>query len=131
MADFPKDLLYTKDHEWARKEGGRVRVGITQHAVDALGDVTLLNVDVAVGSNVEAGKAFGTVESVKAVSDLFAPVSGKLVEVNAALTSSPELVNEDPYTKGWMILIEADTSSQPANLMDAAAYTSFVATLDH
>ena len=89
MADFPSELLYTKDHEWARQDGARVRVGITRHAVDALGDITLVNVDTAVGGSVEAGKAFGTVESVKAVSDLFAPVSGKIVEVNPALTNSP------------------------------------------
>ena len=130
MADYPSDLQYTKDHEWARKEGNRVRVGITRHAVDQLGDITLVNVDVAVGGAVEAGKAFGTVESVKAVSDLFAPVSGKVVEINPALTNSPELLNEDPYAKGWMVVIEP-TGALRSDMMDAAAYTSFVATLDH
>jgi glycine cleavage system H protein len=130
MADHPSDLRYTKDHEWAHVEGGRVRVGITRHAVDQLGDITLVNVDVPVGGAVEAGKAFGTVESVKAVSDLFAPISGKLIEVNSALTNNPELVNEDPYAKGWMVIIES-TSGAAADLMDAAAYSSYVATLDH
>jgi glycine cleavage system H protein len=130
MADFPSDLSYTKDHEWARREGNRVRVGITQHAVDALGDVVQVNVDAAVGAAIEAGKAFGTVESVKAVSDLFAPLSGKLVEVNPALASQPELVNESPYDKGWMVVIEAADGAQ-SELMDGAAYAKFVATLDH
>jgi glycine cleavage system H protein len=130
MADYPSDLQYTKDHEWARKEGNRVRVGITRHAVDQLGDITLVNVDVPVGGAVESGKAFGTVESVKAVSDLFAPASGKVVEVNGALANSPELINEDPYAKGWMVVIEP-TGALRGDLMDAAAYTAFVATLDH
>jgi glycine cleavage system H protein len=129
MADFPIELFYTKDHEWARKEGGRVRVGISRHAVDALGDITLVSLDTRVGAMVEAGKPFGTVESVKAVSDLYAPVGGKVVEVNAALADKPEWINEDPYTKGWMVVIEAD--AVPATLMDAAAYTAYVATLDH
>jgi glycine cleavage system H protein len=130
MADFPSDLKYTKDHEWARKEGTRVKVGITRHAVEALGDITLVNVDAAVGSSVEAGKPFGSVESVKAVSDLYAPVSGKIVEINPALANSPELINEDPYTKGWMVTIEL-AGDLPSTLMDGAAYTAFVATLDH
>jgi glycine cleavage system H protein len=130
MADYPSELQYTKDHEWARKEGARVTVGITQHAVDALGDITLVNIDLAVGSTIEAGKPFGTVESVKAVSDLFAPLSGKIVEINAALANSPELINEDPYKKGWMISIEP-SGALPSTLMDSAAYTAFVATLDH
>jgi glycine cleavage system H protein len=125
MADFPKDLKYTKDHEWARVEGNRIRVGITQHAVEQLGDVTLVNFDVRVGSNVEAGRTFGTVESVKAVSDLYAPASGKVAEINEALNNSPELLNEDPYTKGWMIVIEG--AQLPGDLMDSEAYAAFVA----
>ena len=116
---------------WTRKEGNRFRVGISQHAVDALGDVTLVNIDARPGSAVEAGKAFGTVESVKAVSDLFAPVSGKIVEVNAALQNSPEIINEDCYDKGWMVVIEAPDANADAGLMDGAAYAAFVATLDH
>jgi glycine cleavage system H protein len=126
MADFPSELLYTKDHEWARREGGRIRVGITQHAVESLGDITLVNIDAKAGATVEAGKAFGTVESVKAVSDLFAPVSGKLVEINASLTNKPELINSDPYGQGWMVVIE---SSSDGEMMDAAAYAAFVKTL--
>lgn len=128
MAGFPSDRSYTKDHEWALKQDGRVRVGITQHAVESLGDITLVNFDVAVGDSVEAGKAFGTVESVKAVSDLFAPVSGKVVEINGALANRPELINEDPYTKGWIIVIEA-TDLPSSTVIDSAAYTAYVATL--
>ena len=131
MADFPSDLRYTKDHEWARVEGGRVRVGVSRHAVDQLGDVTLVNVDAKVGDTVEAGKTFGSVESVKAVSDLFAPITGKLVEVNADLQNTPELVNEDCYGKGWMVVIEPSDAKAVDALMDGAAYTSFVASLDH
>jgi glycine cleavage system H protein len=130
MADFPSELQYTKDHEWTRPEGTRVRVGITQHAVDALGDITLVNIDAAVGTKLEAGKSFGTVESVKAVSDLFLPVAGTIVEVNTALTNSPELVNESPYEKAWMVLIEP-TGGAKSELMDSAAYTAYVKTLDH
>lgn len=126
---FPDDVQYTKDHEWARKEGTRFRVGISQHAIDQLGDVTLVNVDAKVGATVEAGKAFATVESVKAVSDVYAPVTGKVVEVNTALNDKPESLNEAPYGKGWMVVIEA-TGPAPA-LMDAAAYAKYVATLDH
>jgi glycine cleavage system H protein len=129
MADFPSDLRYTKDHEWARKEGTRYRVGISRHAVDQLGDITLVNIDAKVGAAIEAGKPFGTVESVKAVSDLYAPVGGKVVEVNGALTTAPEALNDDPYQKGWMIVIES-TGAEPT-LMDSAAYTSYVASIDH
>jgi glycine cleavage system H protein len=131
MADFPKDRRYTKDHEWAREDGGRVRVGVTQHAVDSLGDITLVNIDVAVGGTIEAGKAFGTVESVKAVSDLFAPVSGTIVEINAALQNKPELINEDCYEKGWMVLIQPTDKGALNHLLDSAAYTAHAATADH
>lgn len=126
---FPSDVRYTKDHEWARKEGTRYRIGISQHAVDQLGDVTLVNFDAKVGATIEAGKAIGTVESVKAVSDVYSPFTGKVVEVNTALDTAPEAINEEPYGKGWMIVIEA-TGSEP-ELMDSAAYATFVATLDH
>ena len=131
MADYPSDVLYTKDHEWARKDGTRYRIGISRHAVDQLGDVTLVNFDVKPGSiAVEAGKAIGTVESVvKRSATCIAPMSGKLVETNNALNNSPELVNEDPYGKGWMAIIES-ASGEPA-LMDSAAYAAYVATLDH
>jgi glycine cleavage system H protein len=125
MADFPNDLKYTQDHEWARTEGDKLRVGITQHAVEQLGDVTLVSFNVAVGDRIEAGQIFGTVESVKTVSDLLAPAAGTVVEVNAALDRSPELLNEDPYTKGWMIVLEG--ASLGGDLMDSQGYAAFVA----
>lgn len=122
MASYPADLQYTKDHEWARVDGKRVRVGITQHAVDQLGDITLVNIDVKVGATLNAHAAFGTVESVKAVSDLFAPIGGTVVEINTALNDHPEHINDAPYEKGWMIVIEA--SDAVTGLMDQAAYTA-------
>jgi len=124
MADFPDGLLYTKDHEWAKVDGNRVRVGITSFAVEQLGDITLVSFDVKVGDEIAAGKTFGTIESVKTLSDLFAPVDGKVVEVNAALVKSPELVNEDCYGKAWMIVLE--TKAPPSNLLDPAAYAAHV-----
>jgi glycine cleavage system H protein len=127
MADVPADLKYTKDHEWARVDGLRVTVGITQHAVDQLGDVTLVGLDVKVGGALTAGKPFGTVESVKAVSDLFAPVTGTLVEVNASLNSNPEKVNESPYDAGWMVVIEVADASALGELLDASAYGAYLA----
>jgi len=129
MADVPADLKYTKDHEWARIDGRRVTVGITQHAVDQLGDVTLVGLDVKVGGALTSGKPFGTVESVKAVSDLFAPVSGTLVEVNASLNSNPEKVNESPYDAGWMVVIEVADASALGELLDASAYGAYLGSL--
>ncbi|MEZ4390942.1 MAG: glycine cleavage system protein GcvH [Polyangiales bacterium] len=129
MADVPADLKYTKDHEWARVDGDRVVVGITQHAVEALGDVTLVGVDVKVGAALTAGKPFGTVESVKAVSDLFAPVDGTLVEVNPELQNSPERVNESPYDAGWMVVIQVRDAGALSDLLDADAYAAYLGTL--
>lgn len=128
MASYPSDLKYTKDHEWARVEGDRVRVGITKHAVEALGDITLVDLP-KVGAKVEAHANFGTVESVKAVSELFAPVAGSVAEVNAELGDKPELINEDCYGKGWMIVLEGVSGLDA--LMDAAAYEAYLGTLDH
>ncbi len=122
------DRKYTKDHEWAKSEGNELVVGITAFAVDALGDITLVSLDVKVGDTVSAGKAFGTIESVKTLSDLFAPVKGKVTRVNAALENNPELVNEDCWGKGWMVAIEADAD---AELMDAASYSEHLAHADH
>ncbi|HEY1959143.1 MAG TPA: glycine cleavage system protein GcvH [Polyangiaceae bacterium] len=124
MSDFPADLLYTSDHEWAKIEGERIRVGITKFAVEQLGDITLVTLDVKPGDVVDAGKAFGTIESVKTLSDLFAPVAGKIVEVNAALDKKPELVNEDCYG-AWMVVLEP-TDFPPAGLLDPAAYAAHV-----
>ena len=120
------DRKYTRDHEWALTRGGEVIVGITAFAVDQLGDITLVNLDVEVGAQVEAGKAFGTIESVKTLSDLFAPVSGQVTRINAQLADHPELVNEDPWEAAWMIAV-APTGSEPTTLLDAAAYRQYLA----
>jgi glycine cleavage system H protein len=129
MSDNPRDLRYTRDHEWARADGANVRVGITRHAVEALGDITLVNLDVKAGGAVTAGKPFGTVESVKAVSDLYAPVSGKIVATNDALQDRPELVNDDPYGEGWMVVIEPAAGESIETLLSADEYDAFLGTL--
>jgi glycine cleavage system H protein len=129
MAHYPNDLKYTKDHEWARIEGDLVRVGITAYAVEQLGDVTLVDLP-AVGSEVNAGERFGDIESVKTVSELFAPVSGEIVEVNGNLESSPESVNEGPYDAGWMVVIRVSDGSELEQLMDASAYEQLLGSLD-
>jgi glycine cleavage system H protein len=128
--DVPAGLRYTKDHEWARTDGGDVVVGVTRFAVEQLGDITLVNIDVKPGDTVAVGKAFGTIESVKTLSDLFAPVAGKVVKVNAELETKPELVNEDCYGKGWMVVIAADVAGA-GDLMDDAAYTEFLKAAAH
>jgi glycine cleavage system H protein len=123
--NFPEDLQYTPDHEWTRVQGNRVTVGITDFAQDQLGDVVYVELP-DVGDVVKKGEAFGVVESTKAVSDLFAPVSGKVVEVNSPLADAPETVNEDPYEEGWMIVVEATAPKELAELMDAVTYRKFV-----
>ena len=124
---YPNDLLYTKDHEWARLDpSGKVAtVGVTRFAVDQLGDVTQVDLPKE-GEAVRQGDVFGSVESVKAVSDLFAPFSGKVVKVNTPLAESPEYVNEDPYDEGWMIQIELGKLDETKVLMDAGAYEEFL-----
>lgn len=129
MAKIPADLKYTKDHEWARVEGSRVVVGITDYAQDHLGDVVMVELP-KVGQDVGAHKAFGTVESPKSVSDLFAPVSGKVAAVNGALDDHPEKVNEDCYGEGWICAIEVADPAELDALLDAAAYEAFLGTLD-
>ena len=125
MANVPKDLKYTREHEWAKQEGGRVRVGITAYAQDQLGDVVFVELP-KVGAKVTASKAFGVVESVKAVSDLFAPVSGEVVEVNAELGQKPETVNADPYGKGWMIVVAPSKPDEWTELLTATQYEQFL-----
>jgi glycine cleavage system H protein len=120
--NVPADLRYTKDHEWARAAGSEITVGITAFAVEQLGDVTLVSLDVKAGDTVTVGKAFGTIESVKTLSDLFAPVAGKVVRVNEELAKKPELVNDDCYGKAWMVVIAASDPKAAESLMDAAAY---------
>ena len=128
---FPKDLKYTKDHEWAKVQGSDVTVGITSFAVEQLGDVTLVNVDVKPGDAVVAGKAFGTIESVKTLSDLYAPVAGKVVAVNAELATRPEIVNEDCYGKAWMIAIASSDPGATDKLMDAKGYGEYLRAAAH
>jgi glycine cleavage system H protein len=123
---YPAELRYTPDHEWLRAQGANWRVGITQFAVDALGDITLVDLPKE-GDLVTKGQRFGTVESVKSVSDLYAPVSGRVVAVNAALKDAPEAVNAEPYGKGWMIELEPSEKSEIDELLDAAAYSKHVA----
>jgi glycine cleavage system H protein len=129
MSKFPKDLKYTKDHEWARTEGDLVRIGITQFAVDQLGDVTLVDLPRA-GQRLETHGHFGDIESVKAVSELFSPIAGEVIEVNAALADSPEQVNDSPYDKGWMIVMRPGNASELSGLLDAGAYEAFLGTID-
>lgn len=131
MSNNPAGLKYTKEHEWAEVSGNRIKVGITAFAVEQLGDITLVNLDVKVGDEVGSGKAFGTIESVKTLSDLFAPVAGKIVEINGELDAKPELVNEDCYGKGWMVVIEAADASAFGSLLDQAAYDAHVKASAH
>jgi len=123
---FPDDAKYTKDHEWIRVEGGIGTVGITEYAQGELGDVVFVELP-AVGAAVKAHATFGTIEAVKAVSDLYAPVSGTVTEVNQELSKTPEIVNKDPYGKGWMVKIRVSDPAELASLMDAAAYGTSVA----
>jgi glycine cleavage system H protein len=123
--NVPDDLKYTREHEWARVKGSRVTVGITDFAQDQLGDVVFVELP-SVGDEVKKGEAFGVVESTKAVSDLFAPVSGKVVEVNDPLVDAPETINEEPYEDGWLVVIEASDPKELGELLDGAAYRKFV-----
>ena len=131
MSDFEikNDRKYTKDHEWALAEGGAVLVGITSYAVDQLGDVTLVTLDVKPGDEIAAGKAFGTIESVKTLSDLYAPIAGKVVRVNADLDAKPELVNSDAYGAAWMIAIEPSAPAELDALLAADAYAALLKSL--
>lgn len=124
--NVPTDLRYSKDHEWARlDDGGRVTVGITDYAQDALGDVVYVELP-AIGDHVEMGGGFGEVESTKSVSELYAPVSGTVVEVNDELTDSPERLNDDPYGEGWICVIEPDDPAQLSLLLDAEGYRELI-----
>jgi glycine cleavage system H protein len=123
--DHPEDLRYTKDHEWVRVEGSRVRIGVTDYAQSALGDVVFVQIPVS-GSAVEAGAPISEVESTKSVSEIYAPVSGSVVEVNADLGETPERLNDDPYGDGWICAIEISNPSQIDQLLDAAGYRSLI-----
>ncbi|MBA2530222.1 MAG: glycine cleavage system protein GcvH [Euzebyales bacterium] len=122
----PADLRYTEEHEWVRAEGARVTVGITEYAQDALGDVVYVDLP-ATGTRVDAGQPFGEVESTKSVSDLYAPLSGEIVERNEQLESQPELVNSDPYGEGWMVVIETAEPDSVDGLLSAEDYEKLTA----
>jgi len=122
----PTDLRYTKEHEWVRVEGDVATIGVTQYAADQLGDVVFVDLPEA-GRSLDQFGTFGVVESVKAVSDLFAPVSGEVVEANPALASQPELVNKEPYGAGWMLRLKVADAGQVDGLLDAAAYDKLTA----
>ena len=130
MANIPSDLKYTSDHEWAKREGSNVRVGITHFAQEQLGDVVFVELP-KVGARVTAKKPFGVVESVKAVSDLFAPVSGEVAEVNDDLSKQPEVVNQDPYGRGWMLVIKPASAGEYDQLLTAQQYEQQIAQGGH
>jgi glycine cleavage system H protein len=123
--EIPKNLAYTRDHEWARVEGNRATVGITDYAQDQLGDIVYVELPVE-GDRVEAGETFGVIESVKAVSDLFSPVTGEVVEVNHEVLDHPEWVNQDPYGKAWMLVVALDDIRECDGLLDASSYEALV-----
>lgn len=133
MTDQPENLKYAETHEWVRVEGDEAYIGISDYAQDELGDVVYLDLpwDDVGKREFSAGERFGDIESVKATSELFSPVSGQLVRVNEALRDQAELVNSDPYTQGWMLVIKLSNPSELDKLMDAAAYTKFLETAGH
>ncbi|KGA96420.1 glycine cleavage system protein H [Alkalihalobacillus alcalophilus ATCC 27647 = CGMCC 1.3604] len=125
MSNLPKELKYSEEHEWVKTEDGNVRIGITDFAQSELGDIVFVELP-EVGDSIEADEPFGSVESVKTVSELYAPVSGKVVEVNEDLDDSPEFVNESPYEKAWMIVVEPSNKSELENLMSAEQYEEMI-----
>jgi glycine cleavage system H protein len=122
--NFPDELKYTKDHEWVKIEGDIATIGVTDFAQKELGDIVYVEVE-TLGETLEAGEVFGTVEAVKTVSDLFMPVTGEILEFNGELESSPELVNDAPYTEGWMVKVKL-SGAVPADLLDAASYKDLI-----
>jgi glycine cleavage system H protein len=123
--EYPEGLRYTKEHEWARVDGKNVTIGITRFAVEQLGDITQVDLPKE-GESITKDEVFGTVESVKAVSDLFAPCSGKVIKVNDPLSDSPEYVNDEPYDEGWMVQVEVNDPAELGSLMDATQYQAFL-----
>jgi glycine cleavage system H protein len=125
MADYPEDLRYSKEHEWVRVDGNVATVGVTKFAVEQLGDVTQVDLPKE-GETVKKDDVFGTVESVKAVSDVYAPLSGKIVKVNFPLADSPEYLNDEPYDEGWMVQIELSNTKELDGLLSAEQYTTYL-----
>jgi glycine cleavage system H protein len=127
--NLPDDVRYTKDHEWAQEEGDVIVIGISDYAQDQLGDIVFAELP-AVGDSIGQGEEFGTLESVKAVSEIYMPVGGEIVGINEALADSPELVNTDPYGEGWLIKVKPDNPADMKNLMDQAAYLEMLKGLE-
>jgi glycine cleavage system H protein len=123
--NFPKDLKYTKNHEWLRVSGNEAYIGVTDFAQKELGDIVFIEVE-TVGETLNKDEVFGTIEAVKTVSDMYMPVSGEVIEFNEALESTPEIINSDPYDKGWIIKIKISNSGEVASLYDAKAYSELV-----
>ncbi len=123
---YPTQYRYTKEHEWVDLEGTQAKIGITEHAQGELGDVVFVELP-AVGTQLKKGDNLGTVESVKAVSDIYAPLSGKVIEVNTKLESAPETINQDPHGEGWLVVLEVADSSEADHLLDAASYENEIA----
>ncbi|MDF2557409.1 MAG: gcvH [Bacillales bacterium] len=122
---IPRELRYSEDHEWVKVDGEKCFIGITDHAQHALGDIVFVELP-EIGDDITAGEPFGSVESTKAVSELYAPISGKVVEINEELMDNPNFVNESPYEKAWMIVVEADDLSEVDGLMDADQYATMI-----
>jgi len=123
--EIPDDLLFTKEHEWARRENDIVVVGITEYAKDSLGDIVFVELP-RVGEEVTQNDAFGVVESVKAVTDLFCPISGEVIEINDTLTDAPEMINQDPYGEGWIVKIKFTDDSELHNLLEPSEYLELI-----
>jgi glycine cleavage system H protein len=123
--EIPDDLFYTKEHEWARREGNIIVVGVSSYAQDSLGDIVFVELP-KIGESLSQNDTFGVVESVKAVSDLFSPVSGKVLEINETVTKSPELINQDSYGEGWLIKLSMSDDSELHNLMNAVEYEEYL-----
>jgi glycine cleavage system H protein len=122
---IPKELRYSEDHEWIKMEGNKVRIGITEFAQSELGDIVFMELP-EVGDEITLGESFGSVESVKTVSELYSPINGKIVEINEELGDEPQFVNESPYEKGWMIVVELSDDSQIDNLLSAEKYEAMI-----
>ena len=122
---IPKELRYSEDHEWVKVDGNKARIGITEFAQSELGDIVFMELP-EVGTEITIGESFGSVESVKTVSELYAPINGKIVEINEELGDEPQFVNESPYEKGWMIVVELSDESQIDNLLSAEKYEAMI-----
>ena len=125
MSDIPEDLVYTSEHEWIRIEGNKAEIGITNHAQNELGDIVYVELPI-LDDEIDSGEEFGTIESVKAVSPLYMPVSGRIIEVNSELQEHPELVNEDCYDEGWLVRIEINNAEDTDELLDPEAYKAIL-----